>query len=294
MDENSGPLVSVVVPTYNNAAFIDETMQSILGQTYTNLEVIVSDHSSTDGTWERLQPYARDPRVRLLQCEPGGGAVNNWRHVTARAAGDYVKLVCGDDLIAPGSVAQQVAAMQRNADIVMVAARRDIVTATGRTLLKAWGLSGTTGIIDGHAAVRRSVRVGTNVFGEPGCVLLRRDTLAYVGGWDATYPYVLDQFTYSKVLMNGRFVGLEDSLAAFRMSNSQWSYRLARQQARQVSAMHWDLAKAFPGLLSRGDLAVGGSRAHGLGLARRFAYRALSREMSAEPPIPSRPSWVAG
>ena len=59
------PRVSVVVPTYNSVAFIDATMRSILAQTFTDFELVVSDHSSTDGTWEALQQFTEDPRVRL-------------------------------------------------------------------------------------------------------------------------------------------------------------------------------------------------------------------------------------
>ena len=68
------PRVSVVVPSYNNASFIEETMDSILGQTFEDFELVVADHSSSDGTWERLQRYGADPRVRLIRTEPGVGA----------------------------------------------------------------------------------------------------------------------------------------------------------------------------------------------------------------------------
>src|SRR6185369_16385153 len=66
--------VSVVVPSYNNAPFIEATMDSILGQTFEDFELVVADHSSTDGTWDRLQRYRADPRVRLLRTSAGGGA----------------------------------------------------------------------------------------------------------------------------------------------------------------------------------------------------------------------------
>ena len=95
------PRVSVVVPSYNNASFIEATMDSILAQTFEDFELVVADHSSADGTWERLQRYRTDPRVRLLRTETGGGAPRNWERVTAAARGELLKLVCGDDIIYP-------------------------------------------------------------------------------------------------------------------------------------------------------------------------------------------------
>ena len=65
------PAVSVVIPAYNNAEFIGETVRSVLAQTFDDFEVVIGDHASTDGTWEVLQEFADDPRVRLLQ-HPGG------------------------------------------------------------------------------------------------------------------------------------------------------------------------------------------------------------------------------
>ena len=105
------PRVSVVVPAYNSVAFIDATMRSILGQSFTEFELVVSDHSSTDGTWEALQRFAADPRVRLSRLASGGGASANFNAVTDLATGEFIKLVCGDDLLSPDSLAEQVAAL---------------------------------------------------------------------------------------------------------------------------------------------------------------------------------------
>jgi glycosyltransferase involved in cell wall biosynthesis len=68
--------LSVVVPAYNNADFIADTMRSILQQDYEDFEVIVADHSSTDDTVAVLQKFAGDPRVTLLSTPAGGGRVS--------------------------------------------------------------------------------------------------------------------------------------------------------------------------------------------------------------------------
>jgi hypothetical protein len=162
----------------------------------------------------------------------------------------------------------------------MVASRRDVVTAGGDPLIRAWGLVGLIGSFEGAAALKAAVRSGTNPFGEPACVLLCRATLSRVGGWDDRFPYVIDQNTYSKILMHGRFVGLPDSLAAFRLSDAQWSVALAGSQYRQVTQFHSHLAARAPGVLSVTDRLEGRVRARVLSFARRFAYKALSRKLT--------------
>jgi glycosyltransferase involved in cell wall biosynthesis len=278
------PRVSVVVPSYNNASFIEATMDSILAQSFEDFELVVADHSSVDGTWELLQHYRTDPRVRLLRTEAGGGAPRNWERVTAAAGGQLLKLVCGDDVIYPDCLRMQVEAMDANPEVVLVAAQRDLIDARGAILMSRRGLAGLTGRVAGRVAARRTVVVGANIFGEPACVLIRRKTLQDAGGWDGRHPYVIDEATYVNVLLRGDFFGIDRSLAAFRLSSSQWSVHLAREQSHQVIGFHHRLAGAASGLLSRTDLFRGDARARGMAYSRRLAYLWVGRRMHTGKP----------
>lgn len=276
------PTVSVVIPSYNNAAFIEETVQSVLGQTFEDFELIVADHSSTDGTWERLQRFLADPRVRLLQTPTGGGAERNWNAVTAEARGEYVKLVCGDDVLRPESLERQVTALQNaGPGAVMAASPRDIVDARGAVVMKARGLAGLRGRITGTDAVRATVRSGTNVFGEPASVLLRRPALDKAGGWDGRLGYLIDLATYVRVLERGDLIAVGESLATFRLSSTQWSARLIGDQARQSIECFRAVRARRPDILRRSDLLLGEVRAVALGIARRLVYLRLGRRLGA-------------
>ncbi len=279
----AGPRVSVVVPTFENEHYVAATMESVLAQTFTDFELVVADHSSTDRTWEILQRFAGDSRVRLLRTPAGGGAERNWNRVTSEATGELVKLVCGDDLLAPESLAVQVAAFDAaDEGVVMVASARDIVDAAGRTVVRRHGLGGLRGRVAGREAVRRSVVRGANLFGEPCCVLVRRSALTAVGGWHAHPGYMIDQATYSRLLLRGDLVATPDSLAAFRLSSGQWSVALARQQARSAAELHHQLAALAPGLLSGRDVRVGNLRAAVRAFQRRLVYLYLGRRMRPE------------
>jgi glycosyltransferase involved in cell wall biosynthesis len=256
-------------------------MNSILGQTFTEFELVVSDHSSTDGTWEALQRFSSDPRVRLSRLASGGGASANWNAATDRATGEFIKLVCGDDLLSPDSLAEQVAALDARPSAVMAASPRDVVDAAGTPVLRNRGLAGLRGEVDGAQAIRRTVLAGTNIFGEPASVLFRRAALVDVGGWDARFPYLIDQATYCAVLLRGSLVTVPRSLSAFRVSQSQLSLQLVRAQAEQFIGFSREFAVAHPGLLGPRHLLVGGLRARANAYGRRVVYRWLGRRMRA-------------
>jgi glycosyltransferase involved in cell wall biosynthesis len=270
----------VVIPSYDNVAHIDQTMRSVLAQTYADLEIVVSDHGSTDGTWEALQRFSDDPRVTLTRISPGGGAARNWNHATTLATGDLVKLVCADDLLAPTCVEEQVDAFAPDDEgVVMVASRRDLIDAEGRTIARGRGLGRLHGRVSGAEVARAVVRAGTNLLGEPACVMFRRSALVDAGLWDGADGYVIDLRTYLRVLERGDLVVVPGSLAAFRVSAQQWSVRLQGDQTRQVTALLRETAARRADRISRGDLALGQVMARLQAARRRLAYRLLARRL---------------
>lgn len=134
--------------------------------------------------------------------------------------------------------------------VVMVASARDIVDASGKPVVREHGLGGLSGRVPGTEAIRRSVIRGANIFGEPCCVLMRRDL--------ATTP---------------------GSLAAFRLSSTQWSVTLARQQAESAAEMRRQIVELVPGLLSAREVRVGNARATLRAFQRRLLYIYLGRRM---------------
>jgi glycosyltransferase involved in cell wall biosynthesis len=272
------PRVSVVVPAYNSVAFIDATMRSILAQTFSDFELVVSDHSSTDGTWEALQCYTADPRVRLSRLAPGGGAPANFNAVTDLATGEFIKLVCGDDVLYPDSLGVQVAALIAHPSAVLAMSTRDIIDAAGMPVLRDRGLRGLRGEVTGTEAIRRAVLAGSH-FGEPVSVLFRRQALADAGGWDARFPYEIDLATCCAVLLRGNLVAVPGPLAAFRVSCSQWSVQLMHAQTNQTIGFYRELAATHPGLLGWRHLLLGTARARVNALGRRAVYCWLGRRM---------------
>lgn len=272
------PLVSVVIPAYNNGRTLDETIRSVLGQEVEGLEVIIADHSSTDDTAAVMARFEGDARVTLLHTEAGGGAKRNWDAVTDAATGEFIKLVCGDDVLREGVLARQVELL-RSSGAALTACRRDIIDADGQVLMKAWGLRGIDTPMSGAAALRKAVRAGSNLFGEPASVMMRRDLLVESGGWDDPFPYLIDMYGYTGPLLRGDFVPDPEVGATFRMSVTQWSVVLVREQAEQAAGFHEWLHAAHPDVISKGDVRMGNLRAALMARARKLSYRILKRRM---------------
>lgn len=273
-----GPKVSVVVPSYQQARYIERTVESVLQQDGVDFELVVADHSSTDGTWETLQRFADDPRVRLLRTPRGGGAAANWTAVTAAATGEHLKLLPGDDTLEPGSLRRQAALLDASPDTVLVAGRRRIIDANGRGLGRPRGLRGLSSQMSGDEAIRAAVRSGTNPFGEPGAVLMRRDALIASGGWHQDWSYAIDVATYFRVLGRGAFACDTGVVSTFRVSAEQWSVALADSQSEEMTRLFIETAEKCTAV-SVQDVRLGARRSRILAQQRRLLYLVLKGRM---------------
>ncbi len=111
MNVNEKPLVSVVTPVYNGAAYLAECIESVLNQTYQNYEYIIVNNCSTDRTLEIAMTYAaKDGRIKVLSNETFVGVIENhniaFRNISPKA--QYCKVVSGDDYIFPNCIARLV------------------------------------------------------------------------------------------------------------------------------------------------------------------------------------------
>jgi glycosyltransferase involved in cell wall biosynthesis len=96
----SSPLVSVMVPVYNRRELLADCLKSAIAQTCRDLEVVVVDNASTDGTWDVCREFARaDPRVRIFRNPENIGPVRNWQRCFREAEGRYGKLLFSDDVL---------------------------------------------------------------------------------------------------------------------------------------------------------------------------------------------------
>src|SRR5438876_4969055 len=133
----TNPLVSILVATYQHAEFIGEALESALAQTYPNVEIIVADDGSTDGTAEIVESYAHRYPTRITKLPRKvntgiEGIYENYARALRACRGQYVCFLEGDDLYLPEKVEKQVAWMEQDGRRVLCTVDVDVFdSATG-------------------------------------------------------------------------------------------------------------------------------------------------------------------
>ena len=232
----STPSVSIVIPIFNGLPYLQQTIDSVLGQTYPNVHLVLVDGGSTDGSREWVEAFEH-PAVSKDYLPAGTPAADTWTRASELASGDYVKLLCQDDLIHPDAVSLQVLDLEAYPSAGMAIAQRDMISASGKVLFQARGCAGLpSGLVDGVHALEVGAWQGANIYGEPLAVLFRREAMAEALPWNDEQPFLLDMFFYAKVLQRHDLVVRRESIGAFRISTSSWSTRLAAKQRDQFRA----------------------------------------------------------
>lgn len=127
--------ITVGIPVYNGARHIASALESILGQTHTDLEVIVADNASTDQSAQIVEAFAaRDPRVRLVRHATNMGAARNWNSLVPLARGRYFKWASSNDLVGPSMLEECMREMERDSSLVLCNGRTTLIDEQGHEL----------------------------------------------------------------------------------------------------------------------------------------------------------------
>ena len=134
MTQKPLPKVSIVTPSFNQAPFLEHTLRSVLEQDYPNLEYIVIDGGSTDGSLEIIQKYA--DQLAYWQSQPDQGQTDAINQGFDRASGEILAWLNSDDLLLPGAVNAAARALQAHPEAAMVYGDALLINAEGKTIGK--------------------------------------------------------------------------------------------------------------------------------------------------------------
>ncbi len=142
------PEVSIGLPVYNGERYLAIAIESVLRQTFTDFELIISDNASTDSTWEICREYAaRDDRIRLCRNETNVGSIRNFDLVFRQARGNYFMWMSHDDVLGETSLAACNDFLSVRNDYVVCCASTILIDEKGRELNQVSGcrsVEGTT------------------------------------------------------------------------------------------------------------------------------------------------------
>ena len=119
METTKQPLITVVMPNYNGRRFVEQAIDSVLNQTYSNFELLVVDDCSKDDSLQLIQQKAQsDDRIRIIALEHNAGVANARNVGIKEAKGEFIALLDNDDLWTEDKLERQLALAQKGADIV--------------------------------------------------------------------------------------------------------------------------------------------------------------------------------
>ena len=272
------PAVSVCIPTYKGAAHLRTSIESVLAQTFGDLELVIVDDNSPDDTFAIASGY-QDLRVRCLRNDRNLGAEGNWNRCLDEAAGTYYRLLPQDDVLAPDCLQRQIEVLEADTrhEIALVFSARTIIDSAGNTVMERRPFGRMPRRLTGDELFRRCLYRGTNVIGEPGGVMFRRALARQVGPYDATFPYVVDLDYWLRLLEHGDGYYLPETLVSFRVSPGAWSVAIGASQATQFAGLVTAAAKNGRWQASAVDLAAARGIALGNNAVRLALYRLLFR-----------------
>jgi glycosyltransferase involved in cell wall biosynthesis len=224
----SSPLVSVIIPTYNRIDFLVQAIDGVLGQTYTNYEVLVADDGSTDGTADRLRQYGSP--VQHLRLEHAGRPSATRNRALAVARGDLVAFLDDDDIWLPAKLERQVALLQREQDLGMVYTNACFLDEEGKH---------SEPVLDRHRLRHGHVfdDLIANCFIHPSTVVMRRGIGERIGWFEESLECIEDYDLWLRVSYDNPVGAVADSLAFIRRHSGQIQHQRELDTWRNMPAV---------------------------------------------------------
>jgi glycosyltransferase involved in cell wall biosynthesis len=215
---NPAPLVTVVTPFYNAAAYLSECIESVLAQTYDHWEYVLVDNQSTDGSLAIAESYARrDPRIRVYATETLLDQDRNYSEALRRLSDEsrYVKIVQADDWIFPPCLEEMVAVAEAHPSVGLVSS----YYLKGPTVM-AQGLPYPSPVVPGRDLCRLQFLEGFFFFGSPTVPLIRTEIVRrQFPFYDSTSLHADTESCY-RVLREWDFGFVHQVLSFLRVDNA--------------------------------------------------------------------------
>ena len=210
--KNGLPLVSIVIPAYNWARYIREAIDSVLQQSYRNIEFIVLDDGSTDQTREILATYALGTFYWETHANMGQASTLNkgWQI----AKGDILGYLSADDILLPNAVSTSVNVLQANSDVVLTYCDFNLIDEYSKVIRRVC-----------PARFNYNDMVAKGVCPPGPGAFFRRHAFEAAGPWDSSLRQMPDYDFWLRLGLFGRIQHIPQPLASFRLHNESQTFR---------------------------------------------------------------------
>lgn len=249
-------LVSIVTPSFNQAAYLEQTIQSVLGQDYPRLEYIVIDGASTDNSVEIIKKY--EDRLAYWISEKDSGQAEAINKGFAMAKGEILAWLNSDDYYLPGTVSAAVRVFQENSDVVLIYGDMLAVDGEGQTIN-----------VLRYKQLSLEDLLCFQIIGQPS-VFFRRAAFEKTGALETTFHFMLDHQLWIRLAQQGRVLHVPRVWSAARYHAQAKNRARAAEFGREAFRV-LDWAKGRPGL---GEVLSGVGRC-ALASAHRYDARYL-------------------
>ncbi|WP_460205219.1 glycosyltransferase [Scytonema sp. NUACC21] len=214
-------LISVVIPAYNAEKTIRETIESVLNQTYSNLEVLVINDGSQDSTLNILSSI-KDPRLKIYSY-PNGGIPTSRNRGIEKASGEYISFIDSDDLWTPDKLEAQFKALQANPQAAVAYSWVNYITQSGNFFRQGNYIT-ANGNAYKQLLVQNFLENGSNP-------LIRKQAFAEVGNFDTEIPGIEDWDMWLRLAFRYDFVAVPSPQILYRMSVNSMSTKIVKMEA---------------------------------------------------------------
>jgi glycosyltransferase involved in cell wall biosynthesis len=223
-ENHNQPAASVVIPVYNTAAYLEKAVDSVLGQTFTDFEVILIDDGSTDGSSHILDRYAAsDNRCRVYH-QPNQGIIATRNEGNRLARADILILMDSDDICLPDRFEKQLRYLNEHPDCVAVGSRILLIDPEGLPITVMGGCFS-------HEEIDSTNMAGVDAaFFQP-TAAIRKSEVERVGGYRDAYPSAEDFDLFLRLAEVGKMANLPEVLLKYRQHLFSIGYRQGSQQA---------------------------------------------------------------
>lgn len=223
------PTLSVCIPNYNHAHYLSETLESILAQSYSPMEIIVVDDASTDNSIEVIQGFADEhSNIRVLKNDSNQGGILSTKRGMDEAKGDYVFAIAADDKILPRFFEKSIAFMEEHKRAGLCAVALSFIDSQSKFItrdkLKTFYAHTHQSDVEIRSPtflspdqLRARLRRQPWFIGGASHVLFRRSALAEIGGYVPELGALADWFTVHTIALKHGICYIPEPLVAFRI-----------------------------------------------------------------------------